>query len=275
MNGDGRPDLYVANDEDPNQLYVNVPWPGGAKADPAGIGFRFEDRATAQEQSTIHFAGMGIASQNGTLLVTNSRGEPTAAFRQSGSTFTNARSTFDPALGTGFAGWGVTWVDLANSGQPRPRARGGRDPGDEARHRRRAGSRARADRYRIRRREGSARRAPTLNGRGVAAADAGNDGRMDVAINTIGGKLVLLRPTGPIGNWIDVSLSRFVPDAVVTVTLPNGQLARARGAGGEQLPLVRRPAPPLRARLGARQPSCTCATRGARRAKRLPAPIAS
>ena len=45
VNGDGRPDLYVANDEDPNQLYVNVPWPGGAKADPAGLGFRFENRA--------------------------------------------------------------------------------------------------------------------------------------------------------------------------------------------------------------------------------------
>ena len=29
-NADGRPDLYVANDEDPNQLYENVPWPGGA-----------------------------------------------------------------------------------------------------------------------------------------------------------------------------------------------------------------------------------------------------
>src|SRR5262249_15030398 len=40
-NGDGRPDLYVANDEDPNQLYENVPWPGGPAADPAGLGFRF------------------------------------------------------------------------------------------------------------------------------------------------------------------------------------------------------------------------------------------
>ncbi len=37
----------------------------------------------------------------------------------------------------------------------------------------------------------------TLNGRGLAAADVDNDGRMDVAINSIGGKLVLLRSTGP------------------------------------------------------------------------------
>jgi FG-GAP repeat. len=35
-NGDGRPDLYVADDEDPNQLYENVPWPGGAPLTPKG-----------------------------------------------------------------------------------------------------------------------------------------------------------------------------------------------------------------------------------------------
>ena len=75
-----------------------------------------------------------------------------------------------------------------------------------------------------------------LNGRGVAAADADNDGRMDVAINTIGGKLVLLRPTGPSGNWIDVSLSRFVPGAVVSATLPDGRtLVRTIQAGSSYL----------------------------------------
>ncbi len=75
-----------------------------------------------------------------------------------------------------------------------------------------------------------------LNGRGVAAADVGNDGRMDVAINTIGGKLVLLRPAGPSGNWIDISLSRFVPGAVVSLTLPNGvSLERTVQAGSSYL----------------------------------------
>src|SRR5207247_1470402 len=45
FDGDGRLDLYVANDGDPNRLYQNVAWPGGRKADPAGLGFRFEERA--------------------------------------------------------------------------------------------------------------------------------------------------------------------------------------------------------------------------------------
>jgi len=44
--GDGDLDLYVANDTNPDRLYDNVPWPGGAEADPAGLGFRFEELAS-------------------------------------------------------------------------------------------------------------------------------------------------------------------------------------------------------------------------------------
>ncbi len=39
LNDDGRLDLYVANDEDANRYYVNVPAPGSS------LGFRFVDRA--------------------------------------------------------------------------------------------------------------------------------------------------------------------------------------------------------------------------------------
>ena len=75
-----------------------------------------------------------------------------------------------------------------------------------------------------------------LNGRGLAAADAGNDGRMEIAINTIGGKLVLLRPSGPTGHWLDVALSRFSPGAVVTATLADGRtLSRTVQAGSSYL----------------------------------------
>ncbi|MBV8480473.1 MAG: VCBS repeat-containing protein, partial [Actinobacteria bacterium] len=219
-NHDGRPDLYVANDEDPNDLYVNVPWPGGAKADPEHLGFRFEERASASGVDNA-FAGMGIAgstTSNGSvgLFVTNSRGEPSAAFDESGGRFRNARPQFDPALGSTFAGWGVSWVDLANSGRPDLVLAAGAIPVTKLR--------ADAEDVRVLAPAGSGYGvsnvlAPTrLNGRGLAAADVDNDGRMDVAINTIGGRLVLLRPRGPSGNWVDVSLSRFVPGATVTLS---------------------------------------------------------
>jgi Na+-translocating ferredoxin:NAD+ oxidoreductase RnfD subunit len=235
-NFDGRPDLYVANDEDPNQLYANVPWPGGAKADPAGLGFRYEERAAA-EGVADPFAGMGVAADNGValnLFVTNSRHEPSAAFRilEPGSVpaFAAAGASVDPALGSAFAGWGASFVDLKNSGTPALVLTAGAIPvtslADDAEPVRvlgPVGSRTIQQRY------GDARgvlgsSGLRLNGRGLAAADAGNDGRMDVAINTIGGKLVLLSPQGPSGHWLDVKLARFSPGAVVTAELPGGRV---------------------------------------------------
>ncbi len=50
---------------------------------------------------------------------------------------------------------------------------------------------------------------PKIIGRGLAAADFDNNGRMGIAINTIGGPLVLLQDTGPVGNWLEVSLKGF------------------------------------------------------------------
>ena len=52
---------------------------------------------------------------------------------------------------------------------------------------------------------------PRVNGRGVAAADFDNDGHIDLAVNSIGGKLMLLRGTGGAGHWLEVTLPRFAP----------------------------------------------------------------
>ncbi len=77
VNGDGRPDLYVANDEDPNQLYINKP--GGA------LGFHFVQEAKAYGVADKN-AGMGVAegdyNDDGRpdLFITNSRGQPHAAY---------------------------------------------------------------------------------------------------------------------------------------------------------------------------------------------------
>ncbi len=74
------------------------------------------------------------------------------------------------------------------------------------------------------------------NGRGVAVADFDNDGHMDIAVNSVGGKLVLLRSTGGSGHWLEVSLPRFAPGAVVTAVLPDGRrLVRTVLAGSSYL----------------------------------------
>jgi hypothetical protein len=216
-------DLYVANDEDPNELYVHVPWPGGVKADPLGLGFRYEDRALA-EGVADPYAGMGIAVDGGSLVVTNSRGEPTAAFRKAGADYTDARPSFDTALGDAFAGWGASFVDLANTGVPDLVVTAGAIPvtslaKDAEPVKVLAPLNAGSSTFGV---AANVLASTRLNGRGLAAADVGNDGRMDVAINSIGGPLVLLQPSGPSGHWLDVALSRFAPGSVVTATLPDG-----------------------------------------------------
>ena len=75
-----------------------------------------------------------------------------------------------------------------------------------------------------------------LNGRGLAAADFNNDGNIDVAINSIGGPLVLLKNTNPSGHWLEVTLAGFHPNAVVTAVLPDGRrLVRELQAGSSYL----------------------------------------
>ncbi len=77
---------------------------------------------------------------------------------------------------------------------------------------------------------------PRIIGRGLAAADFANDGRMAIAINTIGGPLVLLQDTGPVGHWLEVSLKGFQAGAVLTATLPNGRkLVQELHAGSSYL----------------------------------------
>ena len=246
VDGDGRLDLYVANDLDPNRLYLNV-------ATTAGLGFHFEERARREGIDDPN-AGMGIAAGDYSLdgredlFVTNSRRQLHAVFRSSAGTtgepaFADARPDFVAGLGKSYTGWGVSWADLdldgnldlvlANGAIPllnlkRDAQRvqvlknltGEGHPGEFADATAAVGLPA----------------SLRLNGRGLAVADYDNDGDLDVAINSIGGRLVLLRNTGATGHWLEVTLPGFAPGAVVTAVLPGGRrLVREVRAGSSYL----------------------------------------
>jgi FG-GAP-like repeat/ASPIC and UnbV len=253
FNGDGRPDLYVANDGDPNRLYENVPWPGGARTDPAGLGFRFEERAASAGVADPN-AGMGVAAADYSgdgltdLFVSNSRGQghdvylgrPPVADE---SAFSDVRSGFATAFGRTFTGWGAAWVDLnddtdldlvlANGAIPVTNLTKGAEPIQVLENRTADGMPGQFV-------DGSGLvgvgSLPRAVGRGLVVGDFFNDGRPDIAVNTIGGRLQLLQPTGPHGHWLEVRLSRFSPGAVVTAVLPDGQrLVREEQAGSSYL----------------------------------------
>jgi ASPIC and UnbV/FG-GAP-like repeat len=236
-NGDGRPDLYVANDLDPNRLYLNEP--GGP------LGFHFVEVGSKWGVAD-RGAGMGIAAQDysadgrGDLFVTDSRGQGQAAFRSTGgASLANASKVFARAIGTNGTGWGDSWIDLANDGRLDLVLANGAIPVTSLKKD--------AGPIKVLENMGGGRFAdaskavgldpgPLVNGRGLAAADYDNDGRVDIAVNSIGGKLILLHNTGSSGHWLEVSLATFAPGAVVTAVLPDGQrVVREIQAGSSYL----------------------------------------
>jgi Na+-translocating ferredoxin:NAD+ oxidoreductase RnfD subunit len=235
---DGRPDLYVANDLDPNRLYMNVAVPGGAAHDPRGLGFRLVERGRAQGVADPN-AGMGVASADYSgdglddLFVTNSRDQLQAAFRsRAGLPFSDARPDFVPALGAELTGWGASWADFDLDGSPELAIANGAIP---------ITSLARdAGRLRVLSTDGGKIEALDAgapgrrNGRGLAVADYDNDGDPDVAVGSIGGKLQLFRDDGAHGHWLEVG--GLAPGSLVTATLPDGRtLERETHAGSSYL----------------------------------------
>jgi hypothetical protein len=242
VNGDGRPDLYVANDEDPSDLYINEP--GGP------LGFHFVDEAKAYGVANGN-AGMGVAegdyNDDGRpdLFITNSRGQPHAAYQSevlgTGETgYLSETAKFARALDRrATVGWGDSFVDFANDGELDLIIANGAIPVTNLKR----------DTEPIQVLQGlgggrftnasgivDQRGLPKIIGRGLAAADFANDGRMGVAINTIGGPLVLLEDTGPVGHWLEVSLKGFQAGALLTATLPNGRaLVQELHAGSSYL----------------------------------------
>jgi hypothetical protein len=243
LDRDGDLDAYVANDTNPNRLYENVPWPGGAPADPAGLGFRFEERgADARVADTGSGMGIAAADDDGDgrddLFVTNAGRQTHAVFRSRPSdardpSFVDVRERLGVPL-SGATGWGVSWADFDLDADLDVLLANGRVPVTDLA----------ADAEPLRLLRGEATRyadepleaAGPLNARGSAAADFDSDGDLDVAVNSVGGPLVLLENTGRDGNWLAVAPAPATPGAQVTVVLPGGRtLRRELRAGSSYL----------------------------------------
>src|SRR4029077_16174727 len=145
---------------------------------------------------------------------------------------------FARALGTNGTGWGDSWIDLANNGRldlvltngAIPVTNLKRDAGPIQVLENTGGQFADASRA------VGLDPGPLVNGRGLAAADYDNDGRVDIAISSIAGPLILLHNTGSSGHWLEISLAKFAPGALVTAVLPDGhRLVREVQVGSSYL----------------------------------------
>lgn len=231
---DGDLDVYVANDTQPNRLYLNVP--GG------DLGFRFEETGRSAGVDDDN-AGMGVASgdfdgdQRPDLAVTNLGDQLHNLFRSDGPTsaFVEARSEVGLAdFGRTLTGWGANWLDADLDGDLDLIVVHGFIPvGDLV-----------ADREQVRLFENGDSQfhdASTIVGldvtgpflgRGSAAADFDNDGDLDLAVGTIGGRLALLRNSGAGGHWLTVAPQPPTPGTVVTVTTSGGSPQRREVLAG-------------------------------------------
>jgi hypothetical protein len=239
---EGDLDIYIANDINPNRLYENVPWPGGAAADPLGLGFRFEERAGPAGVADPN-AGMGIAGGDfdgdgrTDLFVTNAREQGHAVFRskppdENDPSYDDVRADLGVKL-SGSTGWGVSWADLdldtdldlveVNGDVPITDLAGDRELvwafGNLT-------AQGMTGRFEDLGGQISLDRLGPLLARGSAVADYDNDGDPDVAISTVGGRLVLLRNDHAGGTWLEVNLVGFHPGAEVTAVLPDGRKLR-------------------------------------------------
>ena len=230
---DGDLDLYVANDTQPNRLYLNE------SATSTELGFRFEDTGAVAGVADDN-AGMGIAlgdyDRDGfpDIVVTNMAEQGHNVFESQGG----IPPIFTPAveklgldqIGKIHTGWGAAWADfdldgdldliLAHGAIPVTDLVADRQPleffqqissGTEPRRfeEMRAGVEGGGGSYLA---------------RGLAAADYDNDGDVDVAVGTIGGDLALLRNESAGGGWLTVAADPSTPGTVVSVVSADGKV---------------------------------------------------
>lgn len=241
VDNDGDLDLYVANDTNPNQLYLNESSPGSIKLVEHGELSGVDDR----------FSGMGVGSadidRDGRLdlTVTNLGTQTHGVFGNIGAgTFQSiASSSGLTDLEGEYTGWGTVLADfdldtdldlmVVNGNVPVMYPASDRQPVqlftnllvEEGSFRFSASAAT----------TGLSELGPLI-GRSGAAADFDNDGDLDVAISQISGPVVLLRNLSNHGHTLTVEFERFSPGAAVAIVLPDGtRMVRESHAGSSYL----------------------------------------
>ena len=216
-NGDGWPDLYVANDATPNYLYRNNK--DGTFTDVAlAMGVAVSDDGADQGSMGVAL-GDYLSSGRLSVFVTNFSEEYNDLYRHDGDHFTDVsfRSKTAPSS-LPYVGWGTAFFDYDNDGLLDIMVVNGHvyPQLDTVRLGASAGYRQRKLLYHNRGdgtfEEMAGQMGPVMTdphvGRGLAVGDLDNDGRLDVVVNNLDESPEVLRNELPDhGNWLLVKLT--------------------------------------------------------------------
>jgi hypothetical protein len=216
-NGDGWPDLYVANDAAPNQLWINQR--DGTFRDEGLLSGAAVNAAGNPEGSMGIASGDPDADGDEDLFVTNIAGETFVLYENDGrATFDDARARWGVGLPTAaMTGFGTDWIDYDNDGWLDLFVANGAVNLIESQRGQPAPFRMKNQLFRNtgarRFVETTASGGPAFEhadiGRAAAFGDVDNDGDVDIAVTSNGGPVrLLLNQNSTPHHWLQVRLSQ-------------------------------------------------------------------
>ncbi|HKB06266.1 MAG TPA: CRTAC1 family protein [Gemmataceae bacterium] len=254
LTGDGKPDLYVANDTDPNFLYVNRSKPGDIRFEEMGAlaGVALDNRAQANGSMGID-CGDALRTGRPALFVTNYEGELHALYAN--------HSTHDPkdpasdntlfdfeshknglqSLGHLLVGWGTAFCDLDRDGWEDLVIVHGHairyPPGASGRAQYPKIVRNERGKFVLASNRGGSYFKARHDARGLALGDLNNDGKPHLVISHLNQPVAVLRNVLPTDNhWVGFELvgekQRDVVGGKIVVKVGDQTYTRVVKSGG-------------------------------------------